>query len=720
MCLYIPRLGPYEKVKFVSAHQSVKATPLASDQRDDVPNILNAGNLAYAWIDQEQIIRHAQGDIHRILGLEEDFNLVGAHFSDVLKGFRVEDPVAKTELKSDVIFDMISTSLRSEETRRLTVMMTTLDGRRVRANCWFDGEGVCTFVIRDVTTNVKYRDLFEISMEAANAGFWSMDFKTGKFTYSDSVVKRLTFAEQKMVKDHGLFAIIHPDDLQHITSEWGDIVQQNRPFDFKYRVSTEENANMWQRSIGQITRAPDGTPLGATAFVMDITADVDKTRELSEERSASRAKSQFLARMSHEIRTPLNAIIGMSDSLKDEPLSADVRDVLTDIEDAAEGLHHLLSRTLDHAKLMSNSIEIIRHPTNVRDMLKTTARLWKPQIGVKGLNFQFVVDPNLPETLLLDEFRLQQCLNNFLSNAIKFTSQGTISLIARQANIKGTESLVLAVRDTGIGMKAEESARIFDPFTQADGTIQREYGGTGLGMTIARELCELMDGEIKLQSTLGEGTTFVMILPFDEGDVAKPEPTTNFVKPAANVVTPTTNVVEPVTHEAKVRSDKPSQTLALRPDINGLISTKPVQIPPTSGGHNGAHPFEGLNVLCVEDNLINQKVVNRLIGRRVANLYFAEHGVEALKVLNTAPVDVVLMDIHMPVMDGIETTLEIRKSDSTYANVIIIALTADPDYQQRRICRNIGMDDTIAKPVRRDDILKAFDRALNKASKRVA
>ena len=129
-------------------------------------------------------------------------------------------------------------------------------------------------------------------------------------------------------------------------------------------------------------------------------------------------------------------------------------------------------------------------------------------------------------------------------------------------------------------------------------------------------------------------------------------------------------------------------------------------------------PFEGLNVLCVEDNPINQKVVKRLIGKRVSQLYFADNGREALNVLNTVPVDVVLMDIHMPIMDGIETTIEIRKSNEAYANVIIIALTADPDYQQHRICRNIGMNDTIAKPVKREDILEAFDRTLSRLSKK--
>ena len=131
---------------------------------------------------------------------------------------------------------------------------------------------------------------------------------------------------------------------------------------------------------------------------------------------------------------------------------------------------------------------------------------------------------------------------------------------------------------------------------------------------------------------------------------------------------------------------------------------------------SSSKPFEGLNVLCVEDNAINQKVVKRLIGKRVKQLYFANNGREALNILNTVPVDVVLMDIHMPIMDGIETTLQIRKSNQAFANVIIIALTADPDYQQRRICRNIGMNDSIAKPVKREDIFNAFDRTLSKLS----
>ena len=243
-------------------------------------------------------------------------------------------------------------------------------------------------------------------------------------------------------------------------------------------------------------------------------------------------------------------------------------------------------------------------------------------------------------------------------------------------------------------MSETEVSRIFDPFTQADNSIQREYGGTGLGMTITKNLCELMGGRVRVQSKRGEGTTFALILPVLENASDLP--------PQETVVPPATLQARPLPVDMPAKLAEPSM---------GAIAA--VTMAEDSAEKR---PFEGLNVLCVEDNHINQKVVKRLIGGRVKELYFAENGREALNVLNTVPVDVVLMDIHMPVMDGIETTMEIRKSDQAYANVIIIALTADPDYQQRRICRNIGMDDTIAKPVKREDILDAFDRTLSKLS----
>jgi len=668
-------------------HEGFSADP-------NISNILLAANIAYARVDANRIIQHVDGDAAGILGLTSNDNLIGSKLTDMFGEYKIEDPIDGIVFTSEQVESLIVESLNEPEPHRTSVVLTTLDGRRVRVNTWYDGLNGCTLVIRDITVSSRYRNLFEIAMNAADAGFWSMDFKSGKFTYSDSVTRRLSVEEQTNLQANGLFAIIHPEDVTAITAQWQEVIQSKRDFDFKYRVRIKSHGIMWQRSIGQIDCAPDGTPLGATAFVMDISEEMNKENALTAERSASKAKSEFLARMSHEIRTPLNAIIGMSDSLKDENLSEDVRDVVNDIENAAEGLHYLLSRTLDHAKLMSDKVEINLETSDPRQLIGTVSRLWKPQITSKGLNFKTVLDPALPQSVNLDEFRLQQCLNNLLSNAAKFTKFGGVTLIVKQADIKNKPHLVFAVKDTGIGMSETEVSRIFDPFTQADNSIQREYGGTGLGMTITKNLCELMGGRVRVQSKRGEGTTFALILPVLENASDLPQQET--------VVTPEVLQTRPLPVDMPAKLAEPS-----------IGTTAAVTMPEDNAEKR---PFEGLNVLCVEDNQINQKVVKRLIGGRVKELYFAENGREALNVLNTVPVDVVLMDIHMPVMDGIETTLEIRKSDQTYANVIIIALTADPDYQQRRICRNIGMDDTIAKPVKREDILDAFDRTLSKLS----
>ena len=682
-----------------------KQTPLDQNTANrDISNILQAANIAYARVDANRIIQYVEGDVARILGIGANENLIGTAFTELFGDYKIEDPIAGTVFTSKQVEDLVLESLSASEPHRTSVVITTLDGRRVRVNSWYNGLEGCTLVIRDITVSSRYRNLFEIAMNAADAGFWSMDFKTGKFTYSASVTRRLSEDELAKLQANGLFAIVHPEDLAAITSEWQEVIKTKRDFDFKYRVRIKSQGEMWQRSIGQIECAPDGRPLGATAFVMDISEEMNKANALTAERSASKAKSEFLARMSHEIRTPLNAIIGMSDSLKDEALSEDVRDVVNDIENAAEGLHYLLSRTLDHAKLMSDKVEINLEMVNPRQVIGTVSRLWKPQITSKGLHFRVVIDPKIPTSVMLDEFRLQQCLNNLLSNAAKFTKFGGVTLIARQADIKDEPHMVFAVKDSGIGMSESEISRIFDPFTQADNSIQREYGGTGLGMTITKNLCELMGGKIHVKAKRGEGTTFALVIPLLKNQdrltaPSLPQPE----KPVQPQVAPPQAVeANPLPVDIPAKLSEPAV-------VSVATETKPDDTAKQ-------RPFDGLNVLCVEDNQINQKVVKRLIGKRVNELYFAENGREALNVLNTVPVDVVLMDIHMPVMDGIETTLEIRKSNQAFANVIIIALTADPDYQQRRICRNIGMDDTIAKPVKREDILDAFDRTLSKLS----
>jgi signal transduction histidine kinase/ActR/RegA family two-component response regulator len=641
-----------------------------------VATLCDVQGIGLAMADQDGQILFATQKFCDTLELDQTLQLTGQNLTTAIRDI---DLIYENESLDDFaqleFVKLMLKSLQQKKRQRIKFSATTKSGKTVEFKNLVTEHGRLIFCVKDISEVHRYKDLLDMSMDAADAGFWSVQFDTGLYSYSASVRKRLNPEELSRMKKHGMFSIIHKDDLPKIISKWQRILDGEADFDLTYRVITEKDGLMWQRSRGKIQYGPNGKKIGATAFVIDITDDVERNKALQKERELSKSKSEFLARMSHEIRTPLNAIIGMSDSLSDEELTPDVRAVVQDIEDAAEGLHALLSSTLDHAKLVSNKVEIDRTEVEVSKFVETCIKLWRPQIQRKGLAFQSFVDAGVPETLNLDEFRLQQCINNLLSNAAKFTHAGRISLVLNMVKRQGKDHLVIAVRDTGIGLTKEQSQKIFDPFTQADGSISREFGGTGLGMSITKQLCELMGGEIHLRSEPEKGSVFMMLIPVD---LSKQNPDLDVSKPISTVTQADQRV----------------------PEVPNDVEK----------------PFQGLSVLCVEDNVVNQRVVKRLIGNRVAKLYFANNGRDALNMLNTVHIDVVLMDIHMPVMDGIEATLEIRQSKAPFANVIIIALTADPDYQQKRICKNIGMDDSIAKPVRREDLLSAFDRSFEKIS----
>lgn len=668
--------------------------------KDILLDMLFAGNtVGVVHIGPDGVIKEADPDFSRILGLPDTEILVGKTVASVFKIVGMSDPKTGEQLDPGLVPTQVMQGLDSRRVHTSERLVRTLDGRNVHMNSYFNGKGDLVSVVRDISEDMRQRRLLEMAMDSANAGYWSLNYMTGKYTYSRSLLNRLTDAERAKIQEHGLFSIIHRDDMAEIVRSWQQIMNGELPFDIKYRVVLEKEGVIWQQSLGQLERGADGSLVGVTAFNRDITKEVVQQNDLKEAEQASNAKSEFLARMSHEVRTPLNAIIGMADSLSDEYLSPDVREAVNDIEHAAEGLHSLLSRTLDHAKIMSKKMEISPVQTDPRDIIRTCEKLWRPQCSAKNLSFTVHIADDLPNDALIDSFRIQQCLNNLLSNAIKFTEKGRIDLHLKSVELSGRNHLVFAVKDTGIGMTPQQQETIFSPFVQADDTISRKYGGTGLGTSIAKQLTELMGGKLKVKSAPNEGTIFAMIIPMlnsiDElsqfetqitaESAPEPEPKT-VPTPVAQVSTPTERSIQEITSAMNQK------------DESG-------RIPPPKA-------FEGLSVLCVEDNPMNQKVVGRLIGKHVTDLNFANNGMEAIELLSKKPIDVVLMDIHMPVMNGIEATMEIRDSGESWANVAIIALTADPDYQQKDICRQIGMNGTIAKPVRRKDIMGAFDQVL--------
>lgn len=402
-----------------------------------------------------------------------------------------------------------------------------------------------------------------------------------------------------------------------------------------------------------------------------IQQDLQATQEKAE--SALKAKNEFLGRLSHEVRTPMNAVIGMADALVHNCKDPEILPKLSLIQNSAEKVVDMVDETLVHTKLAEDAIELNLRKSSPADLVRQVCAKWETKAQARHTSLTCTIHNSVPDTITFDEFRYEQCLNNLLSNALKFSQGGSVNVILTTAGTADNRQLVLAVRDTGIGMTEASLEKIFLPFKQADKTISSRYGGTGLGLSIVKDLIELMGGRITVKSEPNKGTLFAISLPL-EAEETKPK-------------------------------ESASDSL-----VDQLLD----QDRPKDG------PYSKLRVLIVDDNATNHIVVSSLLSNLVGDITTALNGEEALARLEEQKFDIVLMDIHMPVMDGIETTLAIRSTESSYQNVPIIALTADPQYQQARLCRNIGMNSSLAKPIKLAGLLEAFDELLHSQSNGVA
>lgn len=386
----------------------------------------------------------------------------------------------------------------------------------------------------------------------------------------------------------------------------------------------------------------------------------------AEAEQASRTKSAFLANMSHELRTPFNGLLGMMSLLDRSSLTTPQREYLGIARQSGEHLLTILNDVLDFSKMESGRLEMVARPTDLRQTVSEVQALMAPQARDKALKLEVEVAADLPEVVQADAKRVKQILFNLLGNAIKFTDTGRVGLTVDRGHTSTARPGVrFRITDTGIGMGEETRARLFQRFSQGDNSISRRFGGTGLGLEISRTLAELMDGEIAVTSQVGRGSEFTVVLPLAALD------------PGALVAAHGGGGAGRVGSADSMLSDR--------------------AVPDTSAAG-------GLQVLVTDDHPVNRKFMQVLLERLGHRVLLATNGEEAVAIVREQPCDLVLMDVHMPVMDGLTAARTIRSLPLPHSRVLIVALTADAFAESRERVRQSGMDDFLAKPVQLHDV----------------
>jgi PAS domain S-box-containing protein len=512
---------------------------------------------------------------------------------------------------------------------------------------------------------------------------WTMDLKMNLTYVSPSMLTMYGYSPEE-AKGIRFEKMLTPDSAKKVLDLYKvikDLIKQRilsgKGFSETMMLEhvRKDGSSFWGETQVSIAVESDGLIVGIQAVTRDITErkraeSLSKDKEAAE--IANRAKSEFLARMSHEIRTPLNGIIGMTELCLGQNPDENLKGLLETIYGEARNLSGLINDILDLAKIEAGKMVLEEAPFDLADLVRSVTDGFALRAKQQGIDYLTFLAPDVPTGLFGDAIRLRQVLVNLIGNALKFTPKGEVSVSGELVRDMGDGVVIqFSVSDTGIGIPLDRQQRIFEPFEQADGSTTRQYGGTGLGVAIAREIVKMMGGEIGVVSEPGEGSTFWF--------------TAKMKKSLERVA-------------AKGKEDDARS--------------------PAAGLH-GRESRQGRRILLVDDYATNREVARRHLEAGGHCVWLACNGQEAIEAFESGNYDLIFMDIQMPVMDGIEATKRIRdieKGNGSASRVPILALTAHAVKEYIDACLQAGMDDYLIKPVFRQDLLGKVDRWIDSGS----